>query len=310
MSSGAPGPGGAESDRSAQALRLSVVAGVVAALLAVVWGLLAGSRVIVFDGVSAMIGLVLSVMSLIASRAASRAETPQYPYGRQSLIPLVVGGQGLARLALITFALTDSVMVIASGGDEASASSAVAYAAVSTALCLAVWWALARGRSTDDLVSTELVGWRSATFLSLGILVGFGVVAVLPDGDLRDMAVAYVDPVLMLIIGLAILPTPIRLLRTMSRELLEMRPPADIEAPARATALDTCRAAGLPEPVVRMTKTGGRLYVEIDHVVEPGTWDVADIDVVRRALVANLASERYTVWLNVDLSTDPTWQLS
>jgi len=59
-----------------------------------------------------------------------------------------------------------------------------------------------------------------------------------------------------------------------------------------------------------MTKTGGRLYVEIDHVVEPGTWDVADIDVVRRALVANLASERYTVWLNVDLSTDPTWQLS
>jgi predicted Co/Zn/Cd cation transporter (cation efflux family) len=55
---------------------------------------LAGSRVIVFDGVSAIIGLVLSVMSLIAARAASRPETPQYPYGRQSLIPLVVGGQG------------------------------------------------------------------------------------------------------------------------------------------------------------------------------------------------------------------------
>lgn len=308
MSSGTAGD--AETNRSEGMLRLSVVAGVVAAVLAVVWGLLAGSRVIVFDGVSAIIGLVLSVMSLIAARAASRPETPQYPYGRQSLIPLVVGGQGLARLALIIFALTDSVMVIASGGDEASASSAVMYAAVSTALCLALWWALGGARSTDDLVRTELIGWRNATFLSFGILVGFGVVAVLPDGDARDVAVAYVDPVLMLIIGLAILPTPIRLLRTMSRELLEMRPAADVEVPARAAVLETCWAAGLPDPVVRMTKTGGRLYVEVDHVVAPGTWDVADIDVLRRALVESLASERYTVWLNVDLSTDPAWQLS
>lgn len=143
----------------------------------------------------------------------------------------MVGGQGLARLALIIFALTDSVMVIASGGDEASASSAVMYAAVSTALCLALWWALGGARSTEDLVRTEAIGWRNATFLSFGILVGFGVVAVLPDGDARDVAVAYVDPVLMLIIGLAILPTPIRLLRTMSRELLEMRPAADVRGP-------------------------------------------------------------------------------
>ena len=76
MSSGTAGD--AEPNRSEGMLRLSVVAGVVAAVLAVVWGLLAGSRVIVFDGVSAIIGLVLSVMSLIAARAASRPETPQY----------------------------------------------------------------------------------------------------------------------------------------------------------------------------------------------------------------------------------------
>ena len=308
----------AEPNRSEGMLRLSVVAGVVAAVLAVVWGLLAGSRVIVFDGVSAIIGLfkagkytegteLIDVVPTIADALGVQMDAE---WQGQSLIPLVVGGQGLARLALIIFALTDSVMVIASGGDEASASSAVMYAAVSTALCLALWWALGGARSTEDLVRTELIGWRNATFLSFGILVGFGVVAVLPDGDARDVAVAYVDPVLMLIIGLAILPTPIRLLRTMSRELLEMRPAADVEVPARAAVLETCWAAGLPDPVVRMTKTGGRLYVEVDHVVAPGTWDVADIDVLRRALVESLASERYTVWLNVDLSTDPAWQLS
>ena len=49
----------------------------VSAVLALVWGLLAGSSVIVFDGVSALIGLVLSAMSLVAARAAAAAETPQ-----------------------------------------------------------------------------------------------------------------------------------------------------------------------------------------------------------------------------------------
>ena len=296
-------------DVTVGALRLSVGAGAVSAVLALVWGLLAGSSVIVFDGVSALIGLVLSVMSLLAARAAARAETPRFPYGRQSLVPLVVGGQGLARLAVITFAIVDAVAVILAGGDEAEAGSAVLYAATATALCVAVWWRLARARSADDLVDAEVAGWRNATWLSVAIMVGFGVVAALPDGDLRDTASAYVDPVLLLVVGLAVLPTPIRLLRTMTRELLEMRPPDDIAVPARAAVLEACHRAGLPDPVVRMTKTGGRLYVEVDHVVEPGTWDVADVDVLRRAIVDALASDRYTVWLNVDLSCDPTWQL-
>lgn len=297
-------------DPTVGALRLSVAAGVVAAVLAVVWGLVAGSSVIVFDGVSALIGLVLSVMSLLAARAATQDETAQYPYGRQSLIPLVVGGQGLARLALITFAIVDAVLVILAGGDEASAESAMLYAATSTALCAVLWWRLASVESADDLVGAEVVGWRNATWLSLAILLGFGVVAALPDGAARDTASLYVDPVLLLLVGVAILPTPIRLLRTMTRELLEMRPPEDIERPARTAVLEACRAAGLPDPVVRMTKTGGRLYVEVDHVVDPGTWDVADIDRLRRAIVDALASDRYTVWLNVDLSCDPEWQLS
>ena len=35
----------------------------------------------------------------------------------------------------------------------------------------------------------------------------------------------------------------------------------------------------------------------------------ADLSELRRAIVDALASDRYTVWLNVDLSCDPTWQL-
>ena len=88
-----------------------------------------------------------------------------------------------------------------------------------------------------------------------------------------------------------------------------MRPPEEIEAPARAAVLEVCAAMGLTEPVIRMTKTGGRLYVEIDHLVEAGTWDVSDIDRLRVALTERLRSPAFTTWINVELSCDPTWQL-
>jgi predicted Co/Zn/Cd cation transporter (cation efflux family) len=56
-----------------------------------------------------------------------------------------------------------------------------------------------------------------------------------------------------------------------------------------------------------MSKLGTKLYLEVDYVVEAGRWDISDADRVRRALTDRLAALPWTVWLNVDLSTDPAW---
>ena len=55
--------------------------------------------------------------------------------------------------------------------------------------------------------------------------VGFLVVTVLPAGDVKDTASALVDPVLVIVVSLMVLPAPVGFVRTMLRELLEMRPP-------------------------------------------------------------------------------------
>ena len=61
----------------------------------------------------------------------------------------------------------------------------------------------------------------------------------------------------------------------------------------------------LPEPVVRATKLGERLYVEVDFVVPAGAWDVTGEDRVRRALIDRLKALGYELWANVELTTDP-----
>ena len=303
-----PGPTPTRNADADRALRLSITAGAVTGALAVVWGIASGTRVILFDGVSAGIGLVMSVLALRASQAAARGESELFPYGRQAFLPLTIGLQGIARLGFTAYAVTDAVIVITEGGDDVATRSATVYAAVATLLSVVTWRWVAGRSGTSELVAAEAVGWRIASQLSLAILAGFLVVTVLPAGDVKDSASALVDPLLVIVVSLMVLPAPVGFVRTMLRELLEMRPPPEIEQPARQAVTEVCAGMGLVAPVVRMTKTGGRLYVEVDHVVSPGDWDVADIDRLRTALTERLRHLSVATWINVELSCDPAWQ--
>jgi predicted Co/Zn/Cd cation transporter (cation efflux family) len=111
--------------------------------------------------------------------------------------------------------------------------------------------------------------------------------------------------VLVLVAVGVLAPVPVRLLRSGGREILEAAPPAEV---ARVIDAEAARAAaefGLGEPIVRATKLGRRLYVEVDFIVEPGKWDVADEDRVRRSLIGGLTPLGYEIWANVELTTDP-----
>ena len=89
-----------------------------------------------------------------------------------------------------------------------------------------------------------------------------------------------------------LVPTPLRLLRSGTVELLEGEPPAEISDAVRATVEEVRQRFGLDEPIVRLHKLGRKLYVEVDFVVEPGEWDVSEEDEVRRAVADGLAPAR------------------
>ena len=80
---------------------------------------------------------------------------------------------------------------------------------------------------------------------------------------------------------------------------------SELNSQGRSAAVEVSQAHGLGEPVIRATKLGRRLYVEVDYLVEPGQWDVSAEDVVRRELIAKLEGCGRQVWANVELTTDP-----
>lgn len=273
--------------------------------VALTWGLFAGSSVLVFDGVYMLVGIVLSALSLIASRAAVRAPSQQYPFGLRAVTPLAIGVQGAALLGTLVYASVDAILAVLAGGDTVAPRTVLLYGIVTfvASAAVTVWLSRWGRRIGSELVVTEAASWKAGTVLSLVFALG-GAAALLLE-DRFPPVVEYTDPVLVLVACVGLAPIPFQLLRSAGRELLEAAPPPEVLRAIDDAVRDTSREFGLERVHVRSTKLGGRLYVETDFIVEPGRWRVDEEDEVRRRLIDRLTLLPYDLWATVELTTDP-----
>lgn len=272
-------------------------------VLGIIWGIASGSQMILLDGAYALIGLVVSWLLLLASRLAGSEPGGRYPFGREAVTPLVIGVQGFVLLATLVFAAFEAVATIREGGSTVTAGPALVYSAITT-LASVVFWLWLRSVSEDsDLLVAEATAWRIGAMRGLGMMVGFITMAVLVSSS-RDEAAAYVDPVMVLVTCVLFLAAPLRMVRTTILELLEGEPDHDIRTPVYAAVDTVARRHGITDPVVRTTKVGPKLYVELEAVVAPEV-TVAEQHQVREELHDLLDELPFDLWLNVELLPRP-----
>jgi predicted Co/Zn/Cd cation transporter (cation efflux family) len=288
-----------------RALLVSMAATTALGALGVVWGILAGSQIVLFDGMYAIVGIGLTWLSLHASRLVSGGPTARYPFGREALTPLVVTIQAVALLATCIYGSVAALLTIVAGGSDVTAASALAYGVVSLVAATVVWMRLRARAARSELLAAEATAWRAGAALGLAMVVAFGVVLALEHTDARDWG-HYADPALVIVASALLVPTPLRMIRTTLVELLEGAPDLDVQAKVRDAVTEVRRAHGLDEPYLRLAKVGRKLYVEVDFVVAGREWLVEDADAVRGDLLQRLESSLpYDLWLNIELTGDP-----
>ena len=92
-----------------RALLLSTWTSAGFAVVAVAWGLLTGSQLIVFDGLYSFASVALSLMAVLALRTARRGPDERYPWGREVWEPLTVVVKAAALGGLSVYALVGGV---------------------------------------------------------------------------------------------------------------------------------------------------------------------------------------------------------
>ncbi|GAA4770899.1 cation diffusion facilitator family transporter [Actinomycetospora chibensis] len=293
--------------RDRRLLLLSVWASGAFALVSSVWGILSGSSMIVFDGLSSFVSIGLSMLAVIALRTSRAGADERYPWGREIWEPVTVVVKAIALAALCVYAVVGGISDLLAGGREVSTGWALAYAIVATVSGAVVTVLMRRG-GRSDLVRAEAAEWFGDTLLSVGVLVGFVIAIVLVGIGRPDLA-AYVDPAMVVVVSLLFLRVPFRLVGGGMREILSMAPPEETRA-ALDEAVEAVRARfGIEEAFLRASKVGTRVDVEVDFVVgeDSSVRTVADGDLVRQALhdrLAELGHERSVI---VAFTTERRW---
>ncbi len=136
------------------------------------------------------------------------------------------------------------------------------------------------------------------------MIIGFTLLALVGGSALDELA-PFIDPIMVLITCVVFIPAPIGMVRTTIVELLEGEPDAAIRAPIDAAIDTVVTTYDLDTPLVRVTKIGPKVYVEVEGTAGPSV-TIRQEHQVRQDLQARLdAGLPYEVWLNLELRPRP-----
>jgi len=290
-------------DRERSALRLSIVVSCVFAVIALVWGLIEGSQVILLDAIFTPLGLLSTWGALLVARLAAKGPTRTFPFGRDALIPLFVIAQALVMLAGLAYAVFEAVRVILDGGSDVGGVTLLAYGLFSAVVCTVTSLVLRRMARQRPLIDAEAAGWLSAAASSLVIVVGGVLVLIIAATPLAWLT-PFADSALVIASSVALAAIPVGLARRSVRELQIPVPDEDMRARIDAVVAEVCTAEGLPHPIVRVGRVGPSLVLELAFVLPEGSGDVACEDRVRRQVTAGLRDLPLELWLLVEFTYD------
>lgn len=284
------------------ALRLSLVAILVFSALGIGFGIVSGSSAIIFDGVFSLVDAAISVVSITVAGLIARSVTPlrlkesttrRFASGFWHFEPMVVAISGVAMISVATYALVQSLLALFSGGRDIEFGPAVAYAAIVLTLSTAVGLLEHRAnrRIGSSLVAMDVKGWIMTGGVTAALLIAF-VIGLLLQGTSLAWLMPYIDPAVLTLIALVLIPVPLPELRRAIGQIGLVTPPL-LQREAEAVAAATVAEHSFAGSRVWAMEQGRSRQFEITFLVPParGTQPLEAWDAIRDGVEQALVGE-------------------
>lgn len=299
-------------------LRLSIIITVLVAGFGIVFGLLSGSFSIVFDGVYSLADASMSVLALIVATLirrhttegdASRRLAERFNMGFWHLEPMVLAINGTLLCGVSLYALINAIGSLLSGGRHLEFGFAIVYAALTSLICfsLAVLEFRANKRIRSDFVALDAKAWIMSGSISLALLIAFIVGALLENTAWAWLG-PYIDPAVLAIICLIIIPIPVLTIRQAFSDVLMVTPPA-LKQQVDEVAAKVVAQYGFHYWQAYVAKVGRARQIELYFIVPEDwpAWTLAEWDAVRDVIGEAIGGEGPNRWLTIAFTTDPQW---
>ena len=301
-------------------LRLSVMVILLFACLGIAMGLLSGSFAIVFDGVYSLIDACMTMVGLLVARliAGSTAGglrnqrlVERFTMGFWHLEPIVLGVDALLLTGAAIYALIHAVDAFMTGGRELQFGMAMAYAAATTAVSFAMWLFQLRAnrRIRSGFVALDAKGWLMSALLAGALLVAFAV-GWMVEGTSLHWITPYIDPAVLALVCLVILPMPLGTIRQALADILLVTPP-DLKQHVDEVAREVVARHGFVDYRAYVARIGRGRQIELVFIVPRG-WPAKTVeqwDRLRDEIGEALGEESPDRWLTIMFTTDREWAI-
>lgn len=299
-------------------LTLSLAATLAIALFGILMGLLSGSAAIAFDGIYSLVDAGMTFLSLFISRLIhhstsstlrSRRLTERFNMGLWHLEPIVIAIDGLLLVSIAAYAFLNAIMSLTSGGTAVAFGPAIAYAAITFVVCtgMAIYGQRRNRTLRSDLVSLDNKAWIMSGSITASLLVAF-LIALLLSWSGQHAWLPFVDPLVLSVVSLLIIPVPLHEVSQAIREIL-MVTPADLRARVDTIAAEVVAKQGFLGYRAYVAEVGRAEQIELYFLLPPGypPRPIESWDALRDEIGAALGGEERHRWLTVLFTGDREW---
>lgn len=299
-------------------LRASVLATLVISAFGIGFGLVAGSFSIVFDGVYLLVDagmsvLALVVINLITSHAVSK-ERPdgmreRFSLGFWHLEPMVLVLNGTLLIGVAVYALVNALGSLLNGGREIQFGWAIVYAAATVTVCtvIAVVEARANRRINSDFLRLDVRGWVMSAAITAALLIAFCAGYAI-QGTTYQWLSPYVDPAVLAVVCVLIIPLPISTLREALGDVFLLAPD-DLRRHVDQVAQSFVERHGFTSYRAYAARVGRSRIIELYFIVPAtlSTKAIRDWDALRDDVGQAIGNAGPHRWLTVVFTADPAW---
>ena len=287
----------------------SIVVTVVDAAIGIAVGLLINSSSIVFDGVysvvdGAMTGLALGVSILLA-----RGSTQHFQFGFWHLEPMLVFLNSLVLALACGYGFLVALNDLIGGGRAVTFGPGAAYAVVAglVALVAGTVIGLRAKRLGSELLAIDARNWIVSGFVSVGLGISF-LLASTFHGTRFDHLVPYLDPAVLAMLSLLLLPLPLVACWRSAKDVFQVAP-GDLDENVRTIAEDVKARFGFEEFSSYVSKMGRARFVDITFLSPKdfGPHPVGFFDAIRREIAERLGATPPSHWLTIEFTGERDW---
>lgn len=299
-------------------LRISIAVTILLAGVGILFGLLSGSFVIVFDGVYGLTDATMTIVALFVSNliVSSTASGParselvkHFTMGFWHLEPMVLGLNGTLLTGAAIYGLINAVGSIMAGGRPLAFDHAVIYAVVTLSIAAAMALSSRRANRTlkSDFVALDAKSWLISAALSAALLVAF-VFGFLIQGTSLEWVSPYIDPTALALVCLVIIPIPAKTIKQALADILLVTP-SDLKQHVDEVASEIVQRHGFLSYRAYVARVGRGRQIELNFIV-PTDWPptrLQDWDRIRDEIGEAIGDDSPDRWLTIAFTTDPEW---